>query len=103
MSTFASQLHSKHVLTSSNKRAIARQHGVFYAERGGPKASTTLQGPLGIRYRPNEEANATADCLENQFTSHDLCDENHVRRVETIVQVLLASVDDNPLGESKTL
>jgi hypothetical protein len=22
-----------------------------------------------------------ADCLENQFTSHDLCDENHKREV----------------------
>jgi hypothetical protein len=39
----------------------------------------------------------TADCLENQFTSHDLCDENHERRVETRVQALLASVDDTAL------
>jgi hypothetical protein len=62
---------------------------------------TALHGFLGITYHPNEKANETADCLENQFTSHDLCNENHERRVETRVQVLLASVDDisPPLGK----
>jgi hypothetical protein len=35
----------------------------------GTKAATTLRGPLGITYHPNEKANLTADCLENQFTS----------------------------------
>jgi hypothetical protein len=40
-----------------------------------------------------------ADSLENQFMSHDLCDENHVWQVETTVQVLLASVDGTPLGK----
>jgi hypothetical protein len=40
-----------------------------------------------------------ADYLENQFTSHDLCDENHERQVETTVQALLASVDGTPLGK----
>jgi hypothetical protein len=39
------------------------------------------------------------DCLENQFTSHDECDENHERRVETRVKALLASVNDTPLGK----
>jgi hypothetical protein len=39
-----------------------------------------------------------ADCLENYFTSYDLCDENHEPQVETRVQALLASVDDIPLG-----
>jgi hypothetical protein len=37
------------------------------------------------------------DCLENQFTSYDLCEENHERRVEARVQALLAPVDDTPL------
>jgi hypothetical protein len=40
-----------------------------------------------------------ADCLENQFTSHDLCDENHKRQVEGRVQVLFTSVDDTSLGK----
>jgi hypothetical protein len=57
---------------------------------------------LGITYsyqkKKNEEANAIADCLGNRFTSHDLCDENHERQVEIRVQVLLASVDETPLG-----
>jgi hypothetical protein len=38
-----------------------------------------------------------ADCLENVFTPHDLCEENHDRRVEARVQPLLESVDDSPL------
>jgi hypothetical protein len=37
----------------------------------------------------------TVDYLENQFASHDLCDKNQQRRVET----LLTSVDDTPLGK----
>jgi hypothetical protein len=41
----------------------------------------------------------TADYLENQFTSHYLCDENHERQVETTVQNLLASLDGTPLGK----
>jgi hypothetical protein len=45
--------------------------------RDGPKLPTAIHGPLGITYQPNEKTNVIADCLENQFTSHDLCDENH--------------------------
>jgi hypothetical protein len=52
-------------------------------KRDGPKAPTAVHGPLGIMYHPNEKSSAIADCLENQFASHDLCDENHERRVET--------------------
>jgi hypothetical protein len=41
------------------------------------------------------------DCgfLENQFTSHDLCDENHEWWVEIRVEALLASVEVTPLGK----
>jgi hypothetical protein len=46
---------------------------------------------------PNKKANVIAVCLENLFTSHDLCDENYKRQVETRVQALLASVNDTPL------
>jgi hypothetical protein len=66
---------------------------------GGPNAPTAVHGPIGITYHPNEKANVTADCLENQFTSHDLCDENRERRVETTVQALLASADNTPPGK----
>jgi hypothetical protein len=41
-------------------------------ERDGPMAPTAVHGPLGITYHMNKRANVIADCLENQFTSHDL-------------------------------
>jgi hypothetical protein len=64
-----------------------------------PKAPIAVHAPLGITYHPNDKANVTADCLENQFTSHDLCDENHEGEVGTTVQALLTSVDSTPLGK----
>jgi hypothetical protein len=36
------------------------------------------------------------DCLEIQLTPHELCDENHERRVEAKVQALLETIDKNP-------
>jgi hypothetical protein len=39
-----------------------------------------------------KEPTATADCLENQFTQHDLCDKNHKWQVETRVQTLLTKL-----------
>jgi hypothetical protein len=41
-------------------------------KRVGPKAPTTIHGPLGMTYHPNEKASMVVDCSENQFTSHDL-------------------------------
>jgi hypothetical protein len=52
-------------------------------QRFRPMAPTALHGPLGITYHPNEKATAFAGCLENQFISHDLCDENREHEVET--------------------
>jgi hypothetical protein len=43
------------------------------------------------------KANAFSDCLENQFTPHNLCEEVHERRVKTRVPVLGEAVDNNPL------
>jgi hypothetical protein len=43
------------------------------------------------------KAAAIADCLENQFTLHDLCDKNHKWQVEAGVQPLLEAADDTPL------
>jgi hypothetical protein len=67
-------------------------------KRNGSKVPTAVHGPLGIIYHPNEKANMTADLVENQFTSHDLCGENHERRVQTRVKAVFVSVDDTPLG-----
>jgi hypothetical protein len=61
-------------------------------KRNGP-------GPSGLRFNPSGKANATADCSENQFTHHDLCDENHEWRVEATVKALLEALDYKPLKE----
>jgi hypothetical protein len=64
--------------------------------RDGPRAPSAIHDHLGIKYQPEDKANAIADCLENQFTPHRLCDENHERRVEAGVQALLEADDSNP-------
>jgi hypothetical protein len=61
----------------------------------GPRAPTAIHGPSGLKFNPLEKANATADCLENQFTQHDMCDVNHGWRREATVQALLKAVDNN--------
>jgi hypothetical protein len=68
-------------------------------ERDERNAPTAVHDSLGIIYHRNEKADVIADCLENQFTSHDLCDENRERRVETRVQALIASVEGTPMGK----
>jgi hypothetical protein len=65
-------------------------------KRGGPKAPTAIRGHFGLTFHPSEKANTIADCLENQFTSYELCDENHKRGVEARVQALLETVNNNP-------
>jgi hypothetical protein len=61
-----------------------------------PEVSTAIHGLLGLKYHPEDKANAIADCLESQFTPHDLCDGNHEWRVEARVQALLEAADNNP-------
>jgi hypothetical protein len=65
-------------------------------KRDGPRAPTAIPRPPDLKFHPPEKANATADCLENQFTHHDLCDENHERKVEARVQALLEAVNNKP-------
>jgi hypothetical protein len=65
-------------------------------KRDGPRAPTAIHGPLGLKFLSLEKANAIADCLENQFTPHDLCDDNQEWRVEARLQALLEAVDNNP-------
>jgi hypothetical protein len=66
--------------------------------RDGPRAPTAIQRLLGIKY-PVDKANAIADCLENQFTAHNVCEENHE---ETRVQALLEAVDSDPPPPERT-
>jgi hypothetical protein len=71
-------------------------------KRDGSTAPTAIHGCLGKTYHPDEKTKVIADCLENQFKTHDLCDKNHERQIETAVQALLASVDSTPLGKVRT-
>jgi hypothetical protein len=52
-------------------------------------------GLLGLKYHPEDKANAIADCLENQFTPHALCDGNHERQLKARVQALLEDEHNN--------
>jgi hypothetical protein len=45
--------------------------------RDGPKASSAIHGPSGLKFYPIDKANPIVDCLENQFKPPQLCDENH--------------------------
>jgi hypothetical protein len=49
----------------------------------GPRAPTAIHCPSGLVFHLSKKDNAIAECLENQFTHHDMCDENHEQRVET--------------------
>jgi hypothetical protein len=71
----------------------------FLTNRDGPRAPTAIHGLLGQKYHPVDKANAITDCLENQFTPHGLCEENHERRVEATVQALLEAADSDPPEE----
>jgi hypothetical protein len=54
---------------------------------------------LGLKFHPMYKANAIADFLENQFIAHDLCNENHKRRVEARAQAVLEAADNDPPKE----
>jgi hypothetical protein len=47
-----------------------------------------------LKFHPFEKDNGIADCLQNQFTHHDLCDENYERLAEVRVQALLEAMDN---------
>jgi hypothetical protein len=64
--------------------------------RDAPKALTAIHCYHGLKFLPYEEANAIADCLENRFTHHDLCEEHHERWVEALVQHVLEIEDTAP-------
>jgi hypothetical protein len=64
--------------------------------RNAPKAPTAIHDYHGLKFLPYEKANAIADCLENRFTHHDLCEEHRQRRVEDLVQDVLETEDTAP-------
>jgi hypothetical protein len=41
-------------------------------KRDGAKKPIAIHGPFSLTFHPLEKASAFADCLENQFTLHDL-------------------------------
>jgi len=59
------------------------------------KAPTAIHSSSILKFFPLENANVIADCQENQFSSHDLCEENHERRVVARVQALSEAMDDS--------
>jgi hypothetical protein len=72
--------------TKAGNREVTRRAlwpiAISLMKRDGPKAPTALHVHFGITYHPNEITNIILDFLENHFTSHDLFEENHERRVE---------------------
>jgi len=68
----------------------------FPYERDGPKAPTAIHGCFSLKFLPMEKANVIADCLENRFTPHDLCDKHHEKQVEASVRALLDTEDNTP-------
>jgi hypothetical protein len=65
-------------------------------KRDSPKAPTVIHGYSGLKFLPLEKASAIADCLENRFIQHVLCEENHERQVEITVQDTLETEDTDP-------
>jgi hypothetical protein len=82
--------------TSEVRLGLYGPMGKFRLKRVGPKTPTGIHGPSGLKFHPSEKANAVSDCLENQLTHRDLCDENHEGRVEARVQAVLEAVDNKP-------
>jgi hypothetical protein len=69
----------------------------------GPKASAAINGPLYLKYRKLEKANATAYCLEIQLISQDSYEENHKGHKEARVEPLLKAVGNHIPRSSTTL
>jgi hypothetical protein len=48
-----------------------RPIGKSLSKSGGPKAPSTIRGPLGPKFHPINKANIIAECLENQSGARD--------------------------------
>jgi hypothetical protein len=67
---------------------IAKSHLKRYGLLQKPSSIHGLLGPICYTV---DKANIIADCLQNQFTAHDLCDCNYRRHVEA----LLATIEED--------
>lgn len=65
---------------------------ILHKKRGRPKAPSAIHGPLCPTFYPIDKANIIADCLESQFTVHELCDCDN--SVEAKDEALLATIDE---------
>jgi hypothetical protein len=65
-------------------------------KRDRPKAPSAIHGASGLQFLPTERPSAIADCLENQFTPHDLSEENDERWVEAQVHALFEAMNESP-------
>jgi hypothetical protein len=65
----------------------------------GRKAKGTISHPqsYGTQIPLIIKTNVIADCLENQFSPHDLCEEHREQLVVTRIQALFETVDNDPL------
>jgi hypothetical protein len=76
--------------TSSNTAYCKIPH-----KRAGLKAPSAIHGPLSLVFYSIDKPNIIADCLENQFSEHDLSDCGHMQHVEAQVKSLLTTVDED--------
>jgi hypothetical protein len=63
--------------------------------RSGQKALSAVHDQLGPIFYRISEGNIIADCLESQFTLHDLRDYDHEMQVQARVQALLTTIDED--------
>jgi hypothetical protein len=45
--------------------------------KDGVRTIFAIHCPLGLKFQLLEKANAIAECVEKQFTPHDLCDDKY--------------------------
>jgi hypothetical protein len=65
--------------------------------RDNPKAPIAIHCCLGLKFLPLGKANMIADCLENQFSPYDMCEENHEWLVVAHIWALFEVMDNTPL------
>jgi hypothetical protein len=66
-------------------------------KRAGPRPPTAIHGGAsGLKFHPYKKAKAIADCLEIQFTPHDMCDKNHEQQVDIRLDAVLDTIPNSP-------
>jgi len=66
----------------TKKRIDIKRTGIVTMESVYLLANGDRLWSLGLTYHPTEKSNVINDCLENQFTPQDVCDDNHEWRVK---------------------